>query len=132
CSELTNEPDTACGTCDSGTWSCDGTDDVICEGDLEDDALNACRGCADLGSETPGQSCGTCGQWVCDGTEATTCQDDGGGNACGGCTPLPEGFVLEGGCGTCNSGTWSCTGTTGACVGDLGSAALNDCGGCAE
>lgn len=33
-------------------------------------------------------------------------------------------------CGTCDSGTIECADLVAACVGDLGDAALNDCGGC--
>lgn len=67
-------PGTACGTCDSGSYTCQEDGTTECTGDLEDDALNACDGCSEL-TESPGTPCGPCGDgmWVCDGTDGVTC-----------------------------------------------------------
>ena len=64
-----------CGTCESGTWQCSGTE-VRCVGDEGDAAWNACGGCAVL-PNTPGLDCGACeARWICDGRDAVRCEGD--------------------------------------------------------
>lgn len=89
---LEGQPGEACGTCDSGIWTCADVAHVVCEGDGGEAARNGCGGCAGLDG-VPGARCGACGSgtWACDGTEAVVCQDDLGdlsANACGGCGRL--------------------------------------------
>lgn len=43
---LDAEPGTRCGTCNTGTWTCDGINAVACEGDRGDLALDSCGRCA--------------------------------------------------------------------------------------
>ena len=135
CGPLPGIPGESCGTCELGTWTCEGVGTLSCSGDLEDEALNVCGGCGEL----PGvvdEECGTCGSglWTCDGTEMI-CGADGGDdalNACGGCAEL-EG-APEDLCGTCESGGLICSedGEILTCEGDGGDESLNACGGCAE
>lgn len=65
-----------CGTCDSGTWACDGVAG-LCEGDRGPEGLNACGGCAALEAE-PDAECGACAAlWTCnDDGEAVACVAD--------------------------------------------------------
>lgn len=133
CEELAAQPGEACGTCDSGSWACDGADALTCEDDLGDEALNTCGGCGAI--EEVGTSCGCGGaRWVCDGTESVCMGGDGDpeANACGGCAMLPG--APDGPCGTCGSGTFRCTndGEGLECFGDDGDEARNACGGCVE
>ena len=46
--------------------------------------------------------------------------------------PVPDELNCNTTCGTCDTGLVYCDGATAECVGDLGSAALNQCGGCSE
>ncbi len=135
CSEIVGRSGDRCGSCDTGTYVCDGLESLTCAGDLGESILNECGGCSDL-SEALGEACGTCesGAWACDGEEEIECVDDGGDDAlnlCGGCNELDEAPGTE--CGTCDSGTWVCSGASVVqCVGDLGVGATNSCGGCGE
>ena len=46
--------------------------------------------------------------------------------------PVPDELNCNTTCGTCDTGLVHCDGETAECVGDLGAAALNPCGGCSE
>ena len=51
CGTLEGEPEESCGLCSSGTYACDGTDAVACEGEgSEDELLNLCGTCGDIPS----------------------------------------------------------------------------------
>ena len=91
-----------CGTCGSGAFACEELE-VVCVGDLGDDALNACGGCAEL-DPAPGDACGDCGRgtFECDPEgdgDTLVCVGDTT-NECGGCTDLanPPGGECESGC----------------------------------
>jgi hypothetical protein len=96
--------------CDcGGTYACNGTETVMCQGAS---SKNVCGGCSTL-SDPPGGSCGTCGdgQWACNGTDSTTCGGASSRNVCGGCGDLD--YTLHQGCtppaphgGCC--GSWEC------------------------
>jgi hypothetical protein len=112
CGPLPGIPGESCGTCELGTWTCEGVRTLSCSGDLEDEALNACGGCAEL-EGAPEDLCGTCesGGLVCseDG-ETLTCEADGGDeshNACGGCAELE--FESGALCGACGLGAYECS-----------------------
>jgi len=128
-------PGDACGTCDTGAWTCGDDGDTTCVGDAGDAALNACGGCETL-DDVPGDPCGTCGSGaqVCTEDGGLVCSGDAGDearNACGGCDALDEGPGDA--CGTCGSGRLLCaTPEALTCVDDAGDAARNACGGCAE
>ncbi len=129
CSVLPGEVGASCGSCGLGTFECSGTDELSCEGDLQ----NVCGGCEALEFE-PGQLCGQCnaGHWECDGAQLVCVDEPGpaGLNGCGGCQIFAEGEP-GGPCGTCDSGTLMCTGPESVeCAGDRGEGALNSCGGC--
>jgi hypothetical protein len=100
-----------CGTCDSGTYICDGTDNAVCVGDLGVDAYNNCGGCAVVPG-SPDTPCGECdtGTWACDGLEAMTCdgEDTDAANVCDGCGVLSETPGTS--CGECENGEWTCDG----------------------
>ena len=51
-------PGTPCGACLWGLTTCDGANQIRCDG--EDDGLNSCGGCTPLEGE-PGTECGDCG-----------------------------------------------------------------------
>ncbi len=79
----------ACGTCDTGSWTCTEDGALSCDGDEGVAALNACGGCAALAAE-PDTACGPCGAdvYACsaDG-ESVVCSGETT-NACGGCAAL--------------------------------------------
>ncbi|MFU8804993.1 MAG: formylglycine-generating enzyme family protein, partial [Bradymonadaceae bacterium] len=100
-------PGMVCGICESGSFICEGTESVRCEGDLGEAAFNVCGGCEPLIAE-PEERCGPCGlgTYLCkDGR--LTCEGEGEcnhGDVCtssGECSPgycsngrcAPEGFV---------------------------------------
>ncbi len=131
CAVLDGVPGTACGTCDTGNWVCDGTDNVICEGDAGTGILNECDGCTELPFSLA-ESCGTCesGYWDCFNTESLTCVDDGGEEAFNGCEGCE---VLDGepgtACGECgDDGLWVCNGREAVRCDDP--TPPNECGGC--
>lgn len=113
CAELGGAPGEACGTCDSGTWTCDGTERVVCDGDEGPERANPCGGCDELDA-MPGTPCGACdrGLWACAGPESLECADD----------PGPGYTACEGRC--CAPGT-ACS--YGACVPAEGCASNADC-----
>ncbi|MCB9532430.1 MAG: hypothetical protein H6700_11745, partial [Myxococcales bacterium] len=124
--ELDDLPGTACGTCDSGTFACQGPNEVACEGDRAGAALNACGGCEPL-IGVAGGGCGTCGRGTlrCSGTDEFVCTGDPGAsalNACGGCAGLDG--VPGTACGTCAA--WRCIGGGVQCLKDPGG---TNCGG---
>lgn len=86
CEELIAEPNTPCGACDSGTWTCGANKNLFCDGDQGEDALNVCGGCTALNPlERPlGEPCGNCGVgfWQCSGGEIM-CKNDQGLGLCG-------------------------------------------------
>lgn len=134
CAALSNSPGSPCGTCQTGTYTCNGDGSAVtCEGDEGSAALNECGGCVDFGSDF-GAPCGVCdtGNFVCAGPESLRCGGDQGGdaiNSCGGCGDLAN--EPGGSCGTCGLGTYTCDGNDATvCSGDPGSSALNACGGC--
>lgn len=128
CGPPTAPPGDACGTCESGVWTCDAElADVVCTDDGGDEVLNACGGCTSLEFE-PGAACGACGLDVyeCDGIDATVCVGETAANPCGGCA------ILDGApgdpCGTCNAGTLSCDGIDAVtCEDDPGDSAPDSC-----
>ena len=84
-STLTVSPGTPCGTCNLGTWVCDGLEGVDCED--SDAGTNSCGGCGPLMGQ-PGTECGLCGgEWECDGDGQVVCSDTDR-NSCGGCEEL--------------------------------------------
>ena len=114
CLVLPASPGDVCESC--GTWQCDDKGELACTGG-DSSLVNACGGCTELGAE-PGTACGTCGLWVCSEDQSSLeCADAGLGEDLG--------------CGTCATGTVACDDGVAQCVGDLGEAALNACGGCA-
>jgi hypothetical protein len=129
CGPYAGVPGTACGTCGSGQWACNGVGAVACGGDLGAAALNACGGCGTLPGAV-GDPCGTCGSGALACAGATlACTGDLGAaarNACGGCGALAAPVGTP--CGAvCGSGAWTCDGEeTVICVGG----GLNACGGC--
>ena len=133
CGEPEGVPGDMCGLCDTGVWTCGDDGAVTCEGEEDEDVLNACGGCGILDDE-PGEACGTCdsGTWICNEEGTLDCLDDlgeGAFNSCGGCEEI-EGEPGDA-CGTCDTGSWICASpnrTT--CVGDDRDRALNECGGC--
>ena len=129
CGPLDGLPGETCGTCGSGTWTCNDDGGLDCIGDLGDDARNECGGCDPLDGE-PGTECADCSTWACGADGGVTCEVlEDEINACGGCGPIEA--EPETPCGTCGSGAWTCDDDGGiACVGDLGPDARNDCGGC--
>lgn len=117
CAVLDHEPQTTCGTCGMGRWTCAGENTVRCEGT----SVNECGGCNDL-PNVIGSACGACGDWTCDGEDATRCNDPGA-NVCGGCEALVG--ELGQACGEC--GEQVCDGTDALRCDDPG---RNACGGC--
>lgn len=134
CDPILEVEGTPCGSCETGTWVCDGVGAMACIGDAGPDALNACGGCEPLDG-TPGATCGVCGSGTigCDGLDALSCVGAGGDelrNACGGCAELDA--TPGDACGTCRTGVWACADDAESltCAGDEGGAARNACGGC--
>ncbi len=82
CRPLEGEPDDPCGTCGSGTWACNGPEEVICFGDVGDRARNVCGGCAELEGEL-GDACGVCGMLACDDLLTLSCDDPVPCGSCG-------------------------------------------------
>ena len=72
CSEDATRPGDSCGRCGSGAYACQDDGSLACEGDLGDDAYNACGGCSLLEGE-PFSVCEETGEWRCDGEEAVRC-----------------------------------------------------------
>ena len=127
CGPLDGTPGETCGACGSGTWACAGVGEVVCEGDLGEDSINACGGCEPLDGEL-GAACGACGlgEMTCDG-EGLICV--GGSetlNGCGGCVEL----AAEPGetCGPCDLDDVVCDGTD--AVTCTGTTYANECDGC--
>ncbi len=124
CGELADEPGTPCGACGDGSWTCDGTDRVVCtDASLE----NPCGGCRPLGA-VPGTACGPCGLdlYICDGIDSIVCEGDTPFNECGGCEALPE--PLDAPCGPCGGDFIQCDGAgSSECSGETPG---NFCGGC--
>lgn len=84
CEELEGVPDEACGTCDSGVWTCAEAGGLDCVGDAGDDALNDCGSCGVLAGH-PGDECTRCdGEWC-----AFFCTDTGEAE----CLGAPQGFA---------------------------------------
>lgn len=130
CTPPSEAPGGACGTCDSGTWTCGEGGDVSCVGDQGVGAYNVCGGCNRLTS-MPGNPCGPCGldALVCEGPDRLTCSGTSYGNECGGCQELASAVGEP--CGTCGLGALACDGLNGVrCEGDPGPSARNACGGC--
>jgi len=112
CQDLSAPLGSPCGTCEGGSWTCDGLDALSCDG--EELGVNVCGGCLPI--EVPvGASCGRCGVWACEGLELASC-DEPPVNGCGGCQEL-EGVPGEP-CGAC--GTWVCDGEEGVSCDDPG------------
>lgn len=81
CDELDGDPAEPCGICDSGSYTCDSAESVVCVGGDDESLLNECGGCGEL-ELAPGAACGACsdGLVVC---------DDAGGVRCAGARPAP-------------------------------------------
>jgi formylglycine-generating enzyme required for sulfatase activity len=138
---LVAAPGTGCGACGGGTWVCEGTDAVVCDGGI---ARNACGGCTTLRSEpgggcilNPGEEPEIEGRLVCTPEGGLRCADVRA-NACGGDGVLRwEDDAAEPGeaCGVgCSGGVLACEDedTLGCQVDPSDVLSPNACGGCAR
>ena len=100
CQSLNEVPNTACGECGQGVWTCNGTETITCDGSRE---RNVCGGCAEIQGSLDAP-CGQCGVLICDGQDALFCEERPR-NECGSCGPLEH--ELGSSCGEC--GTWVCS-----------------------
>ena len=120
----------ACGTCDTGALACEELA-LACVGDLGDEALNACGGCAALDNPPGGPCASGCGEgvWTCSSSGETTLCLGEETNACGGCSTLAEepGSACEGACGP---GVYACVDDDPERVACDDGVILNVCGGC--
>ncbi|TVR00067.1 MAG: hypothetical protein EA398_11690 [Deltaproteobacteria bacterium] len=130
CTDSTDRPGQPCEV--DGIWLCAGSN-LTCGTVVRPEDRNACGGAETL-STRPGEACGTCGDGlqVCVSPNEVQCLGGETLNACGGCGPL-RGAERQP-CGECGSGALACNADNTAleCEGDLGAAARNACGRCAE
>ena len=108
CATLVARPNSSCGECSDGMWTCVGTEDLFC---LNPSRLNECGGCGVLTHEIH-EECG------CEGSEATwECIDDGSAvdcmgdeelNECGGCEELEHAVDETCSCGGMGVSTYFC------------------------
>jgi hypothetical protein len=78
CAVLEGAPTDACGTCDTGSLTCQTDGSIRCVGDAGAGVANACGGCGPLDA-FPGQACGFCdvGRWACESEDAVECLEPG-------------------------------------------------------
>ena len=100
CTVLNNVPGGACGICGAGRLTCNGLDEIICDGEM---GQNVCGGCNVIQGKK-GEKCGNCGTLACSGTDQLVCIEKPN-NVCGGCQPLANSPGQK--CGAC--GEWVCT-----------------------